>query len=30
LKQDVYLPHIHVASIETCGCVADFNKATGR
>jgi carbon-monoxide dehydrogenase large subunit len=29
VKQDVYLPRIHVASIETCGCVADFNKATG-
>jgi carbon-monoxide dehydrogenase large subunit len=29
VKQDIYLPRIHVASIETCGCVADFNKATG-
>jgi carbon-monoxide dehydrogenase large subunit len=29
VKQDVYLPRIHVASIETCGCVADFDKTTG-
>src|SRR4030095_11878181 len=26
VKQDLYIPRIHVASIETCGCVADFNK----
>jgi carbon-monoxide dehydrogenase large subunit len=26
VKQDMYIPRIHVASIETCGCVADFNK----
>ena len=30
VKQDIYLPRIHVASIETCGCVADFDKATGK
>src|SRR5215470_15372068 len=24
VKEDIYLPRIHVASIETCGCVADF------
>ncbi len=30
VKQDLYLPRIHVASIETCGCVADFDKATGK
>jgi aerobic carbon-monoxide dehydrogenase large subunit len=30
VKQDIYLPRIHVASIETCGCVADFNKVTGQ
>ncbi len=30
IKQDVYLPRIHVASIETCGCIADFDKATGK
>ena len=29
VKEKVYLPRIHVASIETCGCVADFNKTTG-
>lgn len=29
VKQDLYIPRIHVASIETCGCVADFHKATG-
>jgi aerobic carbon-monoxide dehydrogenase large subunit len=29
VKQDIYLPRIHVASIETCGCVADFNRAMG-
>ncbi|HEX4966725.1 MAG TPA: aerobic carbon-monoxide dehydrogenase large subunit [Thermoanaerobaculia bacterium] len=26
VKQDIYIPRIHVASIETCGCVADFDK----
>ncbi len=30
VSQDIYLPRIHVASIETCGCVADFNQATGQ
>ncbi|MCZ6891526.1 MAG: molybdopterin-dependent oxidoreductase, partial [Chloroflexi bacterium] len=30
VKQDIYLPRIHVASIETCGCVADFDAATGK
>ncbi|HEY6002120.1 MAG TPA: molybdopterin cofactor-binding domain-containing protein, partial [Anaeromyxobacter sp.] len=30
VKQDIYLPRIHVASIETCGCVADFDKAQGK
>src|SRR5919106_1834724 len=30
VKQDIYLPRIHVASIETCGCVADFDKVTGK
>ena len=23
-EQFVYVPRIHVASMETCGCVADF------
>jgi aerobic carbon-monoxide dehydrogenase large subunit len=26
VKEDIYLPRIHVASIETCGCVASFDK----
>src|SRR5258708_2368977 len=30
VKQDIYLPRIHVASLETCGCVADFNAAEGK
>ena len=30
VKQDIYIPRIHVASIETCGCVADFDKSTGK
>jgi len=29
VKQDLYIPRIHVASIETCGCVADFHKSDG-
>ena len=27
VAQDIYIPRIHVASIETCGCVAHFDKA---
>jgi len=30
VKQSLYLPRIHVASIETCGCVADFDRVKGR
>src|SRR6267142_662195 len=30
VKQDIYLPRIHVSSIETCGCVADFDKVNGK
>jgi carbon-monoxide dehydrogenase large subunit len=30
VKQDIYLPRIHVSSIETCGCVADFDKVSGK
>jgi len=30
VKQDIYLPRIHVASIETCGCVADFDRVQGK
>jgi carbon-monoxide dehydrogenase large subunit len=29
-SQFVYVPRIHVASMETCGCVADFNSAEGK
>ena len=30
VKQDIYLPRIHVASIETCGCVSDFDRVSGK
>ena len=30
VKQDIYLPRIHVSSIETCGCVARFDSITGK
>src|SRR5262247_3845501 len=30
VKQDIYIPRIHVASIETCGCVADFDRVEGK
>ena len=30
VSQDLYLPRIHVASIETCGCIADFDKVRGK
>src|SRR5579884_129814 len=30
VKEKIYLPRIHVSSIETCGCVAHFEKATGK
>src|SRR6058998_1514972 len=30
VKQDIYIPRIHVASIETCGCVAQFDKVSGK
>jgi carbon-monoxide dehydrogenase large subunit len=29
-EQYIYVPRIHVASMETCGCVADFNTAEGK
>ncbi|HLQ32201.1 MAG TPA: aerobic carbon-monoxide dehydrogenase large subunit [Chloroflexota bacterium] len=29
-KEDIYLPRIHVSSIETCGCVASFDKMAGK
>jgi len=30
VEEKVYLPRIHVASIETCGCVASFDSAEGK
>src|ERR1700693_3434417 len=30
VKQNMYIPRIHVASIETCGCVADFDRVRGK
>ena len=30
VEQDIYIPRIHVASIETCGCVASWDKVEGR
>jgi len=30
IRQEIYIPRIHVASIETCGCVAHFDRATGK
>ena len=30
VKQDIYIPRIHVSSIETCGIVASFDKVDGK
>ena len=30
VEQDMYIPRIHVASIETCGCVASFDPVSGK
>src|SRR6266536_3315878 len=30
VKQDIYIPRIHVASIETCGCVASVDPISGK
>jgi aerobic carbon-monoxide dehydrogenase large subunit len=30
VKEDIYIPRIHVSSIETCGCVAYFDKVKGK
>ncbi len=30
VAEDIYIPRIHVASIETCGCVADFDPVEGK
>jgi carbon-monoxide dehydrogenase large subunit len=27
VREQIYIPRIHVSSIETCGCVASFDKA---
>ena len=29
VREKMHIPRIHVASIETCGCVADFDSVTG-
>jgi len=29
VKEHLYIPRIHVASIETCGCVADWDAVNG-
>ncbi len=30
VRQDLYIPRIHVASIETCGCIAQFDRVSGQ
>ncbi|MCI0337633.1 MAG: carbon-monoxide dehydrogenase large subunit [Acidobacteria bacterium] len=30
VKEDIYIPRIHVSSIETCGCIASFDKVIGK
>src|SRR6266851_3831403 len=30
VAQDIYIPRIHVVSIETCGCVASFDRVSGK
>src|SRR6266536_768900 len=30
VAEDIYIPRIHVSSIETCGCVASFDKIAGK
>lgn len=30
VEQDMYIPRIHVASIETCGCVAQVDAVSGK
>ncbi len=30
VEQDIYIPRIHVASIETCGCIADWDAVRGQ
>jgi carbon-monoxide dehydrogenase large subunit len=30
VEQDMYIPRIHVASIETCGCIAQVDPVSGK
>ncbi len=30
ITEDIYIPRIHVASIETCGCIADWDSVRGQ
>jgi carbon-monoxide dehydrogenase large subunit len=30
VQQDIYIPRIHVASIETCGCIAHFDRVNDK
>jgi len=30
ISEDIYIPRIHVASIETCGCIADWDAIRGQ
>ena len=30
VEQDIYIPRIHVSSIETCGCVAQWDPVEGK
>ncbi len=30
VREHMYIPRIHVSSIETCGCVADFDRVMGK
>ncbi len=30
ITEDIYIPRIHVASIETCGCIADWDAVRGQ
>jgi carbon-monoxide dehydrogenase large subunit len=30
VKEDIYIPRIHVCSIETCGCVASWDPVQGK
>ncbi len=30
VTENIYIPRIHVASIETCGCIADFDRVRGK